>query len=74
VLIYFIHYIAVSIQLPGVLSSIAANLAQATDLQFPQAQKSDPKIFATGRSPRELTARRHAVRHIHPDAGQRARR
>ena len=50
VLIYFIHHIAVSIQLPGVMSSIAANLAHAIDLQFPQAQKSDLKIFATGRN------------------------
>ena len=56
VLIYFIHHIAVSIQLPGVMSSIAANLAHAIDLQFPQAQTCDPKIFATGRSPGELTA------------------
>jgi uncharacterized membrane protein len=35
VLIYFIHHIAVSIQLPVVISSIAGNLSRAIDVQFP---------------------------------------
>ena len=55
VLIYFIHHITISIQLPGVMSSIAANLAQAIDVQFPARSADAPRIFSTGRSRDDLT-------------------
>src|ERR1019366_1358733 len=56
VLIYFIHHITISIQLPGVMSSIAANLAQAIDVQFPvDGIASAPQVFTTGRSREDLT-------------------
>ena len=52
VLIYFIHHIAVSIQLPVVISSIAANLSRAIDIQIPVwAAKGRP---VCGRSVSEL--------------------
>ena len=35
ILIYFIHHIAVSIQLPEVIAGIAADLGQAIDAEFP---------------------------------------
>jgi len=55
VLIYFIHHITVSIQLPVVISSIAANLSRAIDIQFPDSRAMKSKqIFATGRSSAEL--------------------
>jgi len=57
VLIYFIHHITISIQLPGVMSSIAANLANAIDVQFPVQDASEPTIFTTGRSAEDLKAR-----------------
>ena len=57
VLVYFIHHITISIQLPVVISSIAANLSHAVDAQFP----ADPatgsrKAFSTGRSAADLRA------------------
>lgn len=58
VLIYFIHHIAVSIQLPVVISSIAANLSRAVDIQFPVSVPTGPR--ASGRSLSEL---RDLLRH-----------
>jgi uncharacterized membrane protein len=55
VLIYFIHHITISIQLPGVMSSIAANLAQAIDVQFPARSADAPHVFSTGRACDDLT-------------------
>ena len=52
VLIYFIHHIAVSIQLPVVISSIAANLSRAIDIQFPVSAPSGRP--ASGQSVAEL--------------------
>ncbi|WP_375479329.1 DUF2254 domain-containing protein [uncultured Jatrophihabitans sp.] len=55
VLIYFIHHITVSIQLPVVISSIAGNLSRAIDVQFPVAsQPPARRVFATGRSAEQL--------------------
>ncbi len=42
VLIYFIHHITVSIQLPVVISAIAGSLSRAIDIQFPAAVTSNP--------------------------------
>lgn len=51
VLIYFIHHITVSIQLPVVISSIARNLSRAIDVQFPAPEPAaPPRVFTTGRS------------------------
>src|SRR5664280_1406272 len=51
VLIYFIHHITVSIQLPSVISAIAGSLSKAIDLQFPLApEPGAQRIWATGRS------------------------
>lgn len=51
VLIYFIHHITVSIQLPVVISSIAANLGRAIDTQFPDLRAARyPPVFPTGRT------------------------
>ena len=36
VLIYFIHHIAKSIQLPEVIASIARDLVRAIDAEFPE--------------------------------------
>jgi uncharacterized membrane protein len=44
VLIYFLHHIAVQIQLPQVIAGIAADLAQATELQA-----GDPTVGADAR-------------------------
>src|SRR5664279_232761 len=55
VLIYFIHHITVSIQLPVVISTIAGNLSRAIDVQFPPrgtAGTSQP--LSTGRPVPEL--------------------
>src|SRR3989440_6643042 len=38
VLIYFIHHIAESIQLPEVIAGIAADLSRAIDAEFPEAE------------------------------------
>ncbi len=54
-LIYFIHHITVSIQLPVVISSIAANLARAIDSQFPDDHAArHPPVFPTGRTTAQL--------------------
>ncbi len=54
-LIYFIHHITVSIQLPVVISSIAANLARAIDTQFPDDhEERRPGVFPTGRTAAQL--------------------
>src|SRR5664280_157232 len=51
VLIYFIHHITVSIQLPSVISAIAGSLSKAIDLQFPLApEPGAQRTWATGRS------------------------
>jgi uncharacterized membrane protein len=50
VLIYFVHHITVSIQLPVVISSIAQNLSHAIDVQFPvTAGAGGHTPFSTGR-------------------------
>ena len=55
VLIYFIHHITVSIQLPVVISSIAGNLSRAIDVQFPVPPPAGLRpVFATGRSAEQL--------------------
>ena len=55
VLIYFIHHITVSIQLPVVISSIAGNLSRAIDVQFPLPHRpSRLRVFPTGRSTADL--------------------
>ncbi len=56
VLIYFIHHIAVSIQLPVVISGIATNLTRTIDEVFPLAGvvRAAPR-FETGRSLEELS-------------------
>lgn len=54
VLIYFIHHITVSIQLPVVISSIARNLSRAIDVQFPTPRGVAPPSFPTGRSVADL--------------------
>lgn len=55
VLIYFIHHIAVSIQLPVVISSIAGSLSRAIDIQFPASGAPGPPD--SGRSVSELRQR-----------------
>ncbi len=56
VLIYFIHHITVSIQLPVVISSIAANLSRAIDIQFPVPREAGlDQALPTGRSVADLT-------------------
>ncbi len=47
VLIYFIHHIAVTIQLPQVIAGISRDLGRAIDLQFPQQA---PRLSASGPS------------------------
>ncbi|HMC08715.1 MAG TPA: DUF2254 domain-containing protein, partial [Actinomycetota bacterium] len=58
VLIYFIHHIAESIQLPEVIAGIAADLSRAIDAEFP-----DPGIEA-GPEPHEGPAVEELVAHI----------
>ena len=56
VLIYFIHHIAKSIQLPEVIAGIARDLLRAIDAEFPR-QESDadsPEPVGTGKSVPEL--------------------
>jgi len=58
VLIYFIHHIAKSIQLPEVIASIARDLMRAIDAEFPVGQ-GGPAVSGgteTGRSLEELLA------------------
>lgn len=56
VLIYFIHHIATSIQLPAVMARIADDLMVAIDTEFPQTDPhSEPEpVAATGRTLPEL--------------------
>ncbi len=58
VLIYFIHHIAESIQLPEVIAGIAADLSRAIDAEFP-----DPGIEA-GPEPHEGPTVEELVAHI----------
>jgi len=56
VLIYFIHHIAKSIQLPEVIAGIARDLTRAIDAEFPN-QKTDepgPALVGDGKSVPEL--------------------
>jgi uncharacterized membrane protein len=56
VLIYFIHHIAKSIQLPEVIAGIARDLARAIDAEFPlqRADQEDAARLTVGRSVSEL--------------------
>ena len=55
VLIYFIHHIAKSIQLPEVIAGIASDLIRTIDAEFPeQHEEPAPVGAATGRSVSEL--------------------
>lgn len=57
VLVYFIHHITISIQLPVVISSIAGNLSRAMDAQFPAGLATGSRqVFPTGRSAADLRA------------------
>ena len=48
VLIYFIHHIAKSIQLPEVIAGIAADLMRAIDAEFPMGGADENLPFLTG--------------------------
>ncbi|MHB8512232.1 MAG: DUF2254 domain-containing protein [Actinomycetota bacterium] len=52
VLIYFIHHIARSIQLPEVIASIARDLSQSIDIEFPASANGPPSTH--GASEEEL--------------------
>src|SRR5580658_236194 len=55
VLIYFIHHIAKSIQLPEVIAGIARDLTRAIDAEFPeQLAASQPASVGVGKSVSEL--------------------
>ena len=55
VLIYFIHHISKSIQLPEVIASIATDLVRAIDAEFPEiASDERPLPDASGRSLTEI--------------------
>ncbi|MGD0379544.1 MAG: DUF2254 domain-containing protein [Acidimicrobiales bacterium] len=55
VLIYFIHHIAKSIQLPEVIAGIARDLTHAIDAEFPEQPIDEcPPLVGTGRSVPEL--------------------
>ena len=56
VLIYFIHHIAKSIQLPEVIAGIARDLSRAIDAEFPKrsATPKDPVPVGPGKSVPEL--------------------
>jgi uncharacterized membrane protein len=56
VLIYFIHHIAKSIQLPEVIAGIARDLTREIDAEFPEhkAQANETVIDGLGRSVEEL--------------------
>lgn len=56
VLIYFIHHIAKSIQLPEVIAGIARDLLRAIDAEFPQqvSNEDSPEPVGTGKSVPEL--------------------
>ena len=55
-LIYFIHHIAKSIQLPEVIAGIADDLMQSIDAEFPDAGRAARRARARGRT-REVGAR-----------------
>ncbi len=57
VLIYFIHHIAKSIQLPEVIAGIARGLMQAVDAEFPTSVRDGGArpVDAEGRTPDEVT-------------------
>jgi uncharacterized membrane protein len=57
VLIYFIHHVAKSIQLPEVIAGIARDLARAIDNEFPAEAGAAPSNEITGPSIAELTTR-----------------
>jgi uncharacterized membrane protein len=57
ILIYFIHHIAKSIQLPEVIAGIADDLMESIDAEFPQpvgAPKVEPLLEHSGKSVPEL--------------------
>jgi uncharacterized membrane protein len=56
VLIYFIHHIAKSIQLPEVIAGIARDLMRAIDVEFPEPRgaPSSPPLIGRGKSVTEL--------------------
>jgi uncharacterized membrane protein len=56
VLIYFIHHIAKSIQLPEVIAGIARDLLRAIDAEFPRQESNEdsPEPVGTGKSVPEL--------------------
>jgi uncharacterized membrane protein len=56
VLIYFIHHIAKSIQLPEVIAGIARDLMRAIDAEFPEPSNGDdkPEPVGPGKSVAEL--------------------
>jgi uncharacterized membrane protein len=54
VLIYFIHHIAKSIQLPEVIASIARDLTRAIDAEFPDQTVTSPATVDNGKSVPEL--------------------
>ncbi len=58
VLIYFIHHIARSIQLPEVIAGIADDLLVAIDSEFPPVveEEADPTPAETGRTTADLVA------------------
>lgn len=57
VLVYFIHHIARSIQLPEVIARIADDLLVAIDTEFPPVlEDTDPGPAETGRSAADLVA------------------
>ena len=56
ILIYFIHHIAKSIQLPEVIAGIARDLMHAIDVEFPEESNhpQTPSMMGTGKSVTEL--------------------
>jgi uncharacterized membrane protein len=56
ILIYFIHHIAKSIQLPEVIAGIARDLMRSVDAEFPDVRlrESRPALISSGRSVPEL--------------------
>jgi len=54
VLIYFIHHIAKSIQLPEVIAGIARDLMRAIDAEFPEQEVVLPASSRSGKSVSEL--------------------
>jgi uncharacterized membrane protein len=57
VLIYFIHHVAKSIQLPEVIAGIARDLARAIDHEFPARLEAPPANGVEGPSVAELMTR-----------------